>query len=414
MSNTRDLTVFVRDRGGNVAIMFGLLTPLLFGAASIALDYSSTAKDRTKAQAAADAAALAAVLKANNSSGSVGARMQLAKEEGAHVFKADAEGLQITSTNVTVTEKLDGASVTAWGKTRFKLLQITDILEYSYKVHANAGALNVAPICLLATDTAGAPGIVFKGNGTFKGPDCVVWSNSTTSSALRFQGSSNVSAKLICAVGGVQKQGSNTITPAPEAQCEPFADPFAGWTPPSFATACTSSNVTKSGNDVTLSPGVYCGNSTISADYVKMLPGVYVIRNGTFSVKGKTEIKGNDVVILMSGTSSLDLNSSGDLSITASPTLATRSVVIGAADASSSGSVTLTGNSKLEVQGTIYLPKHTIDVTGNADLVMTEPQTTIVGKSISVDGSGSIIFKGKDKGNSPRWIEGTSVVRLTE
>ena len=399
---------------GTTAVVFGLVTPLIFAMAAVALDYSYTASDRTTAQAGADSAALAAVIEANRAKGTLSERREYAQQMGAKAFNVAAEGLQITSKDVVVTEKLDGAAVTAWGKTRVKLLQVSDAAEHTYKVFARAGALNRASVCLLAMDNNGSPGIFFKGTGRFKGPDCVIWSNSTRNDSLAFQGSSDVSAQLICAVGGVSKQGSDKITPAPESQCEPFADPFATWAPPSVSTACGFTNVTRDSGTVTMAPGVYCGNTTISADNVTFSPGVFVVKNGTMTIKGKAKITGSKILILMSGTSSLDLNGSGELSISGDPALASKSVVIAAADNTASGTVNLLGNTKLEVQGSIYLPKHTVEVLGNSDLVMTEAQTTVVAKTITVSGSGSIVFKGRETSNSPRWLDGTSSAWLSQ
>ena len=139
-----------------------------------------------------------------------------------------------------------------------------------------------------------------------------------------------------------------------------------------------------------------------------------MVRNGTMTLKGNTSVTADKVIILLSGDSNLDLNSSGALSIMADTALAANSVVIGAADSMATGTIKLTGTTKFEVQGTLYAGKHTIDVTGNADLIMTEPQTTIVGKSVTVDGSGSIIFKARQVGKSPRWVDGSSTARLTQ
>ena len=408
------LAPFLKNKNGGVAVVFGLLAPVLFASVAISVDYASTSRDRVKAQAAADAAALAAVIKASRTSGSVGYRKKEGEDEGDRVFQADTAGLQITSTQIKVTDLANGASVTAWGKTPQQILSFVSPEDHQYKVFANAGALYQAPVCLLSMDGTASPGIMFKGSGSFKGPDCVIWSNSTDSASLMFQGSSNVSAKIICAVGKVRKQGSNTISPAPQENCEPFADPLAGWVPPSYSTACTYSNFSPGGSVVTLSPGVYCGSTTVNADQVTFNPGTYVVRNGTMDVRGNTKVTADKVLILLSGTSNVDLSSNGLFVVSADSALAASNVAIGAADASATGTIKLKGTTRFEVQGTVYAPKHTIDITGNADLIMTEPQTTIVGKSITVDGSGSIIFKGRQVGKSPRWVDGSSTARLTQ
>lgn len=404
---------FSRDESGAIAIVFAVVAPLLLATVGAAVDYSYTAKERTKGQAAADAAALAAIIEANRSTGTKAERKQKGIEAGQKAFDSNKGHINVTSRVVNVTDTLEGAEVTAFGTSRFKILQFTDAAQYTFKDYAYAGRENFAPVCLLSMDSGASPGILFKGDGTLKGPDCVMWSNSTQAGAITFQGSSNVTAKVICSVGSVRFQGANKVTPAPESGCEPLPNPMETWSPPSTSAGCGHSNLDRANNTISLSPGVYCGNTTINGENITLSAGVYVIRNGSLTIKGKTTIKGDKVLILLSGASNLDFNSSGVLSFSADTAGGSNAVVIAAADQNASGSIVLKGNTRFEVGGTINAPKHTIEVQGNSDLIMTEPQTTMIGKTITVDGSGSIIFKPRVTGKSPRWVDGSSVARLT-
>jgi hypothetical protein len=53
------------------------------------------------------------------------------------------------------------------------------------------------------------------------------------------------------------------------------------------------------------------------------------------------------------------------------------------------------------MNGSIYLPKSTLEVTGNGTLSVGLPEQSIVAKSIIVSGTGKIEFKGRDKGTAP-------------
>ena len=57
----RDLRVLIRDRGGNVGIIFGLSLLPLVGLSGMAIDYSRASAIRAAAQAAMDSAVLSAV-----------------------------------------------------------------------------------------------------------------------------------------------------------------------------------------------------------------------------------------------------------------------------------------------------------------------------------------------------------------
>ena len=408
------LATFGSDKQGATAVIFALTTPLVFAVVAVGMDYASIARDRAKAQSATDAAALAAVIQANRSAGGMAVRKEAGRLEGERVFYASVADLKITSFELQLADSLEGASVTATGTTRNKILQVGELTEYGYKAYANTAIVNRTPVCLLSMDANASPGITFKGNGTFRGPDCAVWSNATTTESILFQGSSNVQARLICAAGRIRNIGNNTVIPSPAQNCEPLPNPLADWTAPSVSTACSYSGLARSTSNVTLTPGVYCGNTTINADQVVLSPGVYVIQNGTMSVKGNTTIRGTGVLLLMSEASSLQMISSGDLSLSADPDLSGKSVVIGSRSALATGNLLLSGNTKFEVQGSVNLPNHLITATGNSDVIMAEPQTTMIGKTITIDGSGSIIFKGRDVGQSPMWVDGGSFVRLTQ
>src|SRR5919197_5051551 len=51
---------FAPDNSANVVIIFGLVAPVLFGAAGVAIDYSTAVATRARMQSVADSAAVAA------------------------------------------------------------------------------------------------------------------------------------------------------------------------------------------------------------------------------------------------------------------------------------------------------------------------------------------------------------------
>src|SRR5580693_1988051 len=59
--STLGLDRLLRNRRGNVAMMYALVAPILLFGGGAAIDYGRTAQIRTKLNAAADAAALAAL-----------------------------------------------------------------------------------------------------------------------------------------------------------------------------------------------------------------------------------------------------------------------------------------------------------------------------------------------------------------
>src|SRR5580704_15098957 len=90
-----------RARGGNVAMMYALVAPILMFGGGAAIDYGRAAQIRTKLNAAADAAALAALTPAMLQQSAT-----VAQSAAASMFNglaAGISGLTPGATKVTVT-----------------------------------------------------------------------------------------------------------------------------------------------------------------------------------------------------------------------------------------------------------------------------------------------------------------------
>jgi Flp pilus assembly protein TadG len=113
----RRLTV---DRRGGVAVMFALAILPLVGAVGLALDFGMVMAARTKAQMAADAAALYAagvardlVKASDGSQAATDAAILEAKARGAALFKAHADQAGISSATVQINVARSGQTLTA-------------------------------------------------------------------------------------------------------------------------------------------------------------------------------------------------------------------------------------------------------------------------------------------------------------
>jgi Flp pilus assembly protein TadG len=99
--STFGLDRLLRCRGGNVAMMYALVAPILVFAGGAAIDYGRAAQIRTKLNAAADAAALAALTPAMLQQSTTVA--QSAAESMFNGLAAGVSGLTPGATQVTVT-----------------------------------------------------------------------------------------------------------------------------------------------------------------------------------------------------------------------------------------------------------------------------------------------------------------------
>lgn len=109
---------FVADRRGAVALMFGLMILPLFAAIGLAIDFGNIMTSRTKAQTAADAAALQASGIARdlikNGAGSdalTAAALAEAKQRGEALFRAHADQSGLKGYTLKLTIKREGQSL---------------------------------------------------------------------------------------------------------------------------------------------------------------------------------------------------------------------------------------------------------------------------------------------------------------
>ncbi|MGA0530712.1 TadE/TadG family type IV pilus assembly protein [Hansschlegelia sp. KR7-227] len=108
------------DRRGNVAMMFGLMVLPMLGAVGLAIDFGTIMTARTKAQMAADAAALQAsgvvrelIKDSDGSDASTTAAIAEGKRRGDLLFKAHADKASLKDYTIDTVVKRDGQNITA-------------------------------------------------------------------------------------------------------------------------------------------------------------------------------------------------------------------------------------------------------------------------------------------------------------
>ena len=407
------VSTFARDKRGTIAVIYSLAMVPLLAAAGAALDYSRLVASRTQLQVLADRAALQGVLALGDTSGTSAVKEAAGIKTATDVVTGAAPAASKTVTasgaNQTVTVAL----------TADEKLMLGGFLGRSHStvaVQATSQYKDVpVPVCLLALEPS-ATGITFQGNGSFLGDGCIVWSNSaSTTASMLFKGGSTIKAKAVCANGKISRTGSNTITPTPKENCGAFPNPFASWTPP----VVPSTNCDYHGTmaEITIGPGVYCSGSKIdSPGNLTLNSGIYVVKDVALTINSNAKITGTDVQFILLGNSSISIVAGSDLNLTAPLDASGKRVLIARGDQSTpSGASGVTGNASLVMNGSIYLPKSTLEVTGNGTLSVGLPEQSIVAKSIIVSGTGKIEFKGRDKGTAPNaTVPGQLSTRLTQ
>ncbi|MES2782232.1 MAG: pilus assembly protein TadG-related protein [Pseudomonadota bacterium] len=377
---------------GNVLILMGLCMPLLVGLAGLGTDTIQWTLTKQQLQRSADSAALnGAYAKAQSKNVSSNANADLTKTLD------EFTGVGITVENAPVA----GAFA---GNTRAVkvILTYSKALPFSsmflstpplVKVEAVAAVLNNGDYCVISLEDTNSTGVVFTGNSTVD-LGCGVASNSTGPSAVTADGSTNVTASPVAAVGNVPASpnyGSGT-------QLIPYSipqrDPFEALTDPSadLPVLCTGNLLTVgSSENLTIEPGCFTGINVRGT--LTMKPGTYYIKGGDFETNAQSVITAHGVTIVLTGGGTsigqVKMNGGADIDMSAPTSGPFKNVLFYKdRDAPASYNDVFNGGASGSFLGAIYMPSQTVTLNGNS--TFTTDCLQIVSRKVVVTGNTTI------------------------
>jgi hypothetical protein len=379
------MKLLAQPRRGNVAVIVGVCLPVLVGFAALALDGGLIQHNRRIAQAAADAAALAAandlfINYPTNTGVDVG-RAAALKAEGA----ALANGFNNDLTNNKVTVNIPPTTGMHAGQPGYAEVLIEYFQQRNFsaifgsdKVTVRARSVAMGQWVpfrngILVLNPSLPSALNNNGSGLMKvvNADVIVNSNAADGAAATGGGVLEAPTFYLTGDPGYTTSGSGTFRGNLVNKQAPTPDPLAYLDPPDWTTMTVqSSNPTNySGNrTVTLSPGVYYGGIHVSGQVsVTMQPGIYYMKNGGFSFTGQGSLSASGVMIYTEPNSNSDVvNVNGLGTISWSPP--TTGIYKGIAlwqERSSDNTVYLTGNGTSRITGTFYARGGMLTVSGN-------------------------------------------------
>jgi Flp pilus assembly protein TadG len=380
------LHAFRRDEKGNVAINFGILVVPLLMSAGAALDYSYAALQRTTMQRAADAAALAGAR-------ALGAEVTVVEQEAKRFFVAH-DGPQVTP---SITVSTEAVTVEATYSQPTFLMNLAGQEHVTIKVRAVAGRGKPAVPCVLALEPTEKQAIALN-SGSKLNADCGVQTNSASSEALYASSHSWIKSEELCAKGGWNIGNDSAFNPKPK-KCERYDDPLADLPTPSEASgACSKIDMKIDKQNVTLNPGVYCNDLTISGDSVVTLnPGIYVIRDGLLKITSGSTVKGSDVLLFFIGTNArLEMESKSALETTASSSGPYADIVIYQNRANTSDPFVINSHGRSGIVGTVYIPKSDLKMNSDAGVTSASTYFAIIARRVEFNSNATFVIKNKD------------------
>jgi Flp pilus assembly protein TadG len=389
------MTRFTPDERGTFSVLAAMMISALMGMGALAIDVSFNWWVQSKLQAAADSAALAAAQKLPDTAAAAAAAVAIAPQTvpanfGTVIAASDVQvGSYDTSTGVFTAGAGTSAVQVIAGRTTAKGNRTPVFLAglFGWRTDINARAvayrLTSGPAyCVIVLDSSSVSSLGVTGGGTFSVPNCGVQVNSSHNKAASAGNATNVTAKNFCIKGGY----NGSFSPTPVTGCAAMADPLASIPEPTVpTTACTG--YTYSGANCYWTGSItISGNQTLSGSATN---SVLYFKNATVSVASGANITSSGLVWFFDSTSSLSFGGNGTVNITA-PTSGTykgMSLFQSRSATINNSSIRLTGSSDFVLDGTIYVPRADLQMTGTSDVTVNSKTGYVVANKLSYTGA---------------------------
>ncbi|MFN0219177.1 MAG: pilus assembly protein TadG-related protein [Hyphomicrobium sp.] len=376
------LTRFAKAVEGSTIAIWALAAPVLLGITGLVLEHAMALRQESAMQAAADASALAGA-KELSLSDSRHDNLQAAVDAMVQKYVSTSKSLAAVSPKVTtrIIEKPLQVQVDIQAAAPQYFGAAYSLGKPVLNVVATASVTGQPNICVLALEPKEPGALSLEGRSQLTGNNCAVFSNSTSPGGLTVRGQAAMKASTVCSSGGLS--GNGNISPTPYLDCPQFEDPLASRMEPDVGRCDHTAKIVALGT-VELKPGVYCLGLTISGiARVKFQPGIYIIKDGPFTVTTKAQISGEGVGIFLSGASFFVFDPLTKISLSA-PTTGPMAGLLFFGSRKQSPllqNIILSGGAQT-LTGTVYLPKTSLIIDDLAQVGGKSAYTAIVARRV--------------------------------
>ncbi len=382
---------FWGDARGGITTIAALVVPAVALLACGAIDLAAVNADRSALQDAADSTALA-----------MAKQLGVASNAGITARSQDyAMGQlgQISSQDhvtVTTTIAQDSSSVTvAIGGSRPSFFgNLLPPGGWSLHAQATASTLGEAPLCVLASGAAAPGDIQVENTSQMSAASCLVQSNGD----LTADAGANLTAALAQAAG----TASGPITPTPQTGAPPIADPFASMTfNPPLLGLCNPLDLVYDVGVNLLLPGTHCGNLTVrNGATVQLLPGEYYFAKGVLTMQDNSTLTGANVVLVFNDDASFAFKDNATIKLSGRQSGTYAGFVI-ATTRTNTNTFVISSDAARQLEGAIYVPDATLQVTGAGNTVNDQAAwTVVVAQALQLTGSPNLVINANYAGST--------------
>ena len=404
------MSSFRRNANGGVALMFGVIVPVLIGFAGMAADGVFWLTERNKLQAATDSAAISVAqalqLDGANAALSAEAGKLLGKVYGSNISRVRYK-VQNPPASGPLAGDMSAIVVTAEKDQPVffsALLGMKNVLVTSRSV---AKVENMSEACMLALSESADKAIDITGSSALN-LGCGIASNSLSSQSVYMSGSSNTAATGVSAAGDIYKSNGSELATSGgpvKSHASPLKDPYGpegrNLQAPKMPGSCKANNLKVNAN-TTLTPGRYCGGIDFLNGTATLAPGVYFMDGGAFKAGGQASITGENVTIILTGTGTnaaqLNVNGGAKLCLHAPKSGTATDGILFFQDVkerschpggqAAVGVNTLNGAADLDLSGAMYFPDQALSLSGGTSANISCLQ--VIANTIKITGNSSI------------------------
>ena len=399
----RRLARLWRERGGNIAMLAGLLMPLFMGAAGLGVEASNWSVKRAELQRIADVAAIGAGVAysaSSNAHTAATAAADIAEMNGmaagtrtwSAATKTLTDGLVTVQQVSGIRSSTDIAFKVSLGQSVGLAFAGLFVSATSYTLPAFSTAelvaVSSAQPCIVALGTT-TTAISISGTTTITATGC----SARSDGGVSLTGSSSITAAAVYAASSIATSGTAAVHATKYPNDGTISDPYANNTTLqnalkqlSTCSTCTAVSLSHVDNQ-TINPGTYSSISVIGNSSLTLNPGLYVV-DGAVTVGNSAAVTGSGVTIVASGA--ISFGGDGTVNLTAPGTSPTGSAVPGVVIAGTSTATTQFGNSASpKLTGVIYYPNGNLTISGAVAYGSQVSCLEFIGKTLTLTGSAS-------------------------
>lgn len=369
---------FTKDDAGATSLTFSLMLVGVLFAIGVAIDTGRAFSYKQDLQSSLDAATLFAALNVKEND---------FQDDAKLLFRANLDPDRLATAKSDFKRDTGIVRGNATGSVDLAFGGIIGRNSLPVSVVSTVSVEDDASSCIIALDTD-QRGVNLNGGTILIAPECGIEVHSVSNPAMSINSGLKVDVPEICVKGSRINDNSNGQVPNIKLNCEVNPDPYLGVFDVPDSSICDFNSRNFNDSEITLEPGVYCGNFNFNGSPNVTFTGgeqPYILRNSRWIINGGNW-EGEEVSFYFADQNSEILFNSGVRAELTPPRSGPyEGVFMTEAPGLNDGRITFNDSEGFDVEGIVYLPSREMNMNGGATLRARELQ--FVARSFSFNGA---------------------------